>query len=302
MNRVYNIPRRLTDNRRFSVDGKMAIAAWLGIKFAFGNSTLYNISIENLMSFFHLRRDRAKRLLKLMWEDSELFYINKKKNCVFAKSCRNKLIKVSRRGDKYCGDDVMTIDVPECYLRDKKHKESLALSELVRLFEHLIVCKEYDNHAGYKYSTGDLEGCIDHCETPVEKTQLYIAKRTGLNRSKVGRILREYLKQGLMSKTECHIERCHKGDRYSFKALHKETRMPYWAKCVPPVFSWISDMPFKFRYIIWNAKKRTRSKFTKSSERIRKDIMLTSGNCVSQAEIDFHIMVERNLEMRAMYD
>lgn len=303
MGRVYNMPRRLTDQRRFSKDGKLVLAAWLGIKFAFGNSTLYDISIDNIIRFFHVRRDRAKHLIKLMWEDNELFYMNEKKNCVFAKSCRNKSIKTNKRGDNFCDDDVITIPVPENYLRNKNEKEFLPLEELVRLIERVLVCKEYDNHTGYKYSTGDHKnGCVDHCETEVRKTQIYVAKRTGLSRTKVGRILRDYISQGLMKKTNICIVRSHKDERYAFKALNKKTHIEYWAKCEPPYFSWIKDMPFIFRNLIWNAKKRFRSKFIKRTENIKKSIIATSSTILNDNEIEFKAMVARQFAMRDAYD
>lgn len=296
------MPRRLTDQRRFSKDGKLALAAWLGIKFAFGNSTLYNISTENLMRFFHIRRDRAKHLARLMWEDGELFYVNKKKNCVFAKSCRNKSVYATKRGDKSCYDDVMTIPVPEGCLKEKNEKEFLPLEMLVRLIERVLVCKEYDDQTGYKYSTGDQDGCSDNCATEVRKTQLYVARRTGLSRTKVGRILREYVSEGLMTKTPQHIERCHKGERYAFKALNKRTHLEYFAKCVPPTFSWVKDMPFQFKNLIWNAVKRRRSKFPKSEKRLKKEIAKKYGYNITQEELSFKIMAEREIARRMMFD
>jgi len=302
MSRAFNMPRQLTDQRRFSKNGKLILAAWLGIKFAFGNSTLYDISIDNITKFFHVRRDRAKLLINLMWEDSELFYVNEKKNCVFAKSCRDKSIKISRRGDRFCNDDVITIPVPESYLKKNGEKEFLPLEMLVRLIERVLVCKEYDDHTGYKYSTGDHVGCVDNCATEVRKTQLYVAKRTGLSRTKVGRILREYVSQGLMTKTPACIVRCHKGELYAFKALNKKTHIEYWAKCEPPIFSWIKDMPFTFKNMIWNANKRCRSKFIKSAENIKKSIINSTKVMLNQEELEFKAMVARQFAMREAYD
>lgn len=302
MNRVLNMPRKLTDYRRFSADGKMTLAAWLSIKFAFGNSTLYDISIDNIMKFFHIRRDRAKKLIKLMWEDSELFYVNEKKNCVFAKGCRDKSVKINRHGGRYRSDDVMTINVPECYLYDKIQKKSMALCDVIRLIERVLVCKEYDDKTGYKYKTGDHNGCSNDCETEIVKTQKYVAKRTGLSRSKVGRILRDYVSDGIMSKTERCIKRCRKGDRYAFKATNQKTKMPYYAKCVPPVFVWASTMPFTFRNIIWDYKTRTKTKFVESTKNIEKRIRSNYGANLSPEELEFQIMVNRQLSMRQIYD
>lgn len=292
MGRVFNMPRKLTDVRKFSKEGKLALAAWLSIKFSYGNSTLYDMSVDGIVRFFHVRRDRAKKLLRLMWADDELFFMNEKKNCIFAKSCKDKTPKTNRIGGRYCSDDVITIEVPECYLRDKEHKESLPLVELVRLIERALVCREYDDHSGYKYQKGDHEGCDDHCGTPEAKTQLYVSKRTGLSRTKVGRILREYVKFGVMNRTECHIERCRKGERYSFKAVNRKTRMPYWAKCVPVQFSFIKEPPFRYRHIIWDAVMRSRSKIMAE---------VKSGLTVIN-NADFDTIVARQLAMRAMYD
>ena len=302
MSRVFNMPRRLTDQRRFSKESKLALAAWLGIKFAFGNSTLYDMSIDNFQKFFHIRRSKAKELKRLMWEDSELFYMNENKNCVFAKSCRDKTIKISRRGDRYCNDDVMTIPVPEVYLKSKEEKEFMPLGELVRLLERVLVCKEYDDQTGYKYLAGDQNGCADDCVTVVRKTQLYVSRRTGLSRAKVGRILHEYVSQGIMSKTPACVVRSHKGERYAFKALNKKTHIEYWAKCEPVTFSWINEMPFKFSNLIWNAKKRTRSKFTKSEKRIKKEIAAQTTATLSQEELDYQARLARYFEIRDLYD
>ena len=301
MGRVFNIPKQLTDKRRFSKDSKMVLAAWLGIKFAFGNSTLYDNSVENIIKFFHLRRDRAKKLLKLMAEDTELFYINEKKNCIFAKSCRDKSIKINRNGGKYKGDDVITIQVPEVYLRNKIEKEPLALEELVRLIEEALVIKEYDDHDGYKYKSDDNKAEDNSCETRKRKTQTCVAKRTGLSRTKVSRILKKYVGLGYLSRTERHIERCRVGEPYSFKAVNKKTRMEYYAKCEPVTFSWKERPPFSFRHIIWKSPKRISSSFMKSDKNLIKSIKDGFNNLVV-ADINEQLIVAREMARRVAYD
>jgi hypothetical protein len=49
--RVLNIPVLVLYRYIDSNDGRIILAAWLGIKLAFGNSTLYDISTEKLNEF-----------------------------------------------------------------------------------------------------------------------------------------------------------------------------------------------------------------------------------------------------------
>lgn len=294
------MPRHLTDRRRFSKDGKLLLAAWLGIKFAYGNSTLYGMSLESIVSFFHVRRDRARHLLQLMREDTELFYMNDRKDCIFANGCRDRKGKANRKGGFFKGDDVITFDVPECYLRPKDTKESMRLKDLVLLIEKALVCKEYDDQSGYKYKRHPQSGAEEGCETETGKTQVYVAKRTGLSRTKVGRILGELVNGGVLSRTSHSVEACRRGERYSFEAVDMRTGQKYWARCVPSSFSW-KIKPFRFRHIIWDASKRCRSCFAKSPKNILNELR-RKFPLAGEEELELKLMVSRQYALREAYD
>ena len=130
---VYNLVRHLTDKRRCSKDGKIALAAYLGIKLANVNSYHKGTSIRELRSFYQCGGMMAARIRKVMREDSELFAINERRNCVFANNCKSDEVKVSKGKirNEYRSDDVLTIDIPDCY----KKKEHLSMKQLLLLIE-----------------------------------------------------------------------------------------------------------------------------------------------------------------------
>lgn len=241
MNRVINIPRRITDKRK-DKKGKLALAVWLGVKFAFGNSTKYDMSKNGIKEFFHCGDKYAKDIIHTVWEDNDLFYANKTKNCLFAKSQKNKDVKVARtkRKQEYISDDVITVNVPEVYLRDNGDKETLPLKQLLELVDYILICKEYDQNLRYKLSYGDARRCEDICETERRKSMSYVAKKVGLNRTTLIRRVKALAIMGYVLRGGGE-----KND-YGLNA---------------PSFLTLTDAcPFIYRHIIWNCAARVKSK------------------------------------------
>ena len=301
--RVLNIPARLLYRHIDSNDGRMVLAAWLGIKLAFGNSTLYDISTENIMKFFHLRRDRAKAIYRLMWNTQDLFYVNDKKNCVFAKSCKSMTVKYNRFGNEFRGDDVITIDVPEQYIQTKEKKEFMELEMLIHLLLKAYVRKEYDDGKRYKSNGHANNGCSSICETERSKSQKFIAAKANVSRYKIMRIVKELISEGILTKTECHVEKCQPNERFSFKARNKKTRLEYYAKCVPASFSVVEySQGISCRFLIWDAPKRLLSKHIRSDKSYRKEAISKANVSLTRDELDFRAMALRELDRRALYD
>lgn len=301
--RYFNIPRRLTDSRRFSKDDKEVLAAWLGMKFAFANSILYDLSTKTLMQFFHISFTTAKKLEANMHKDEELFHFADKKHRLFAKSCKDKVGHDPRRNYKtrYYADDVFTIEVPQCYLADKREDRStLSLSKLIRLIEEALVRKEYDDDSGYKSTEGGRKADNLSCGTRTI-TQESVARKTGLSRIKVNRILKDLVERGIFSRTEMRIERCKAGEAYSFKAINKKTRMPYYAKCVPVTYSKRGDEGVRFRYVIWNHAKRVSAKIMRSTKRLADEVKKAMLG-ISETELRFQVMANNYFQLHEIYD
>lgn len=299
----FNMPRRLTDSRRFSKDDKEVLAAWLGIKFAFANSILYDFSTKTLMNFFHISFTTAKKLEANMRKDEELFHFADKKHRLFAKSCKDKIGHEPRKNYKtrFYADDVFTIEVPQCYLAEKREDRStLPLAKLVRLIEEVLVRKEYDDNSEYKSKEGDQKVDNLSCGTRTI-TQEYVARKTGLSRIKVNRILKDLVKRGIFTKTEMHIERCSKGEPYSFKCINKKTKMHYYAKCMPVTYTKVNNAGVRFRYVIWNHTKRICKKFAQSTRRIANEIKKEIPN-ISEADLKFKIMVKNYYQLSEIFD
>lgn len=303
MDRTFNIPTRIFSNRR-NKKGKLAIATWLGIKFAFGNSTKYNIDKVSIEDFFHCGRKTADDIVKVMWDNDDLFYINKRKNCVFAKSKKNKEIKRGyKRGKEYeyKSDDVISLKVPEVYLMDKEHKETLSIKELLILVDNILICKEYDNQSKYKLSYGDQNGCEGICETDERKSMSYVAKKVGLKRTTLLRRVDGLINSGYCVKMDGHIEKCAPHIKNAVRGLNPHTRQPYWFIATPTYLELQESCPFIYRHIIWDCKKRLKSKQTKNNDTLRKDVVSANPN-LSQSEIDFQVMAQKQLQMRLLYD
>lgn len=245
MNRAFNIPRRITDRRR-NKQGKIALAVWLSIKFAYGNSTMYDISRENIKRFFRCGDKRAGDILKAIWNDNELFYVNKQKNCVFAKCCKNKTVKYAsgRHYKQYIGDDVITMDVPYVYsVRNADGSvQGLPIKDLLELIDLFLICKEYDKQIRYKYNLNGRNAIDDICETEVSKSMSFVAKKVGLSRTT------------LMRRVDKVIEMCYATKSERMFVEHKPI-------CVPSKIQLTEKCPFMFRHVIWSASRRLRTKF-----------------------------------------
>lgn len=266
MDKVFNIPRRITDDRR-SKNGKIALASWLSIKFAYGNSTKYDISKDAIKEFYHCGEKYAKDIIKAMWDNDDLFFVNKKKNCVFAKSCKNrKEIKhrtIKNKEYEYKSDDVITVKIPESYLKSKDEKETMSLKELLTLVDYILICKEYDNQSKYKLSKGDPRGCEGICETNERKSMSYVAKKVGLKRGTLINRIKSLIRSGYSVKKGGDIERCSPKEKNAVRGLNKLTRLPYWFVCVPAYLELTEKCPFVFRHIIWDCEKRLKAKMPK---------------------------------------
>ncbi len=303
MERTFNIPTRIFRNRR-NKKGKLAIAIWLGVKFAFANSTKYNIDKASIKEFYHCGRKTADDIVKVMWSNDDLFYVNKRKNCTFAKSKKNKEVKRGYKEEKeyeYKSDDVISVKVPEIYLRDKEHKETLSLKELLILVDNVLICKEYDNQSKYKLSKGDPKGCEDCCETDVRKSMSYVAKKVGLKRTTLLRRVNDLVNCGYCVKIDGHTERCAPNDKNAIKGLNPRTRLPYWFVTTPTYLELQESCPFIYRHIIWDCNKRLYSIQVKSNKTLRKNVIARNPN-LSLSEVDLQVMVQRQLQMRTMYD
>ena len=253
MARVYNLLRRLTDERRFSKDGKIALATYLGIKMAHVNSFHRGIRIKDIRGFFGVGYAMAKRILRVMREDAELFTINEKKNCVFANSCKSDEIKISKGKNKleYRGDDVIKLDIPECYL----DKGRLSFKELVLFVDRLVILKEYDKGFGYKFKC-EVDETKKDCEKEKPKSQTYVSKSTGICRTTLLRRLKSYVEDGTLRKlSERHLERTTANDPKGFRAINKKTRMPYFLRCIPAEYS-VNATDVLFTHLIWTAPAR----------------------------------------------
>jgi len=300
MRTVYNLVRHLTDKRRCSKDGKIALAAYLGIKLANVNSHHKGTSIRELRSFYQCGGMMAAKIRKVMREDSELFAINERRNCVFANNCKSDEIKVSRGKirNEYRGDDVLTIDIPECY----KKKERLSMKQLLLLIDYVLIEKEYDDGSGYKYKDGGREA-ENHCETPEPKSQVAVSGRTSINRTTLGRRLTDMCEKGMLTKkSERQVVKCKPHEKHSFEAVNKHTRLSYWAKCMPAVYETAKGCNCHPRHIIWDSAKRIMSKFARSAKRIKQELVEKTKNQLTNAELEFRMMVERQMEMRFLYD
>lgn len=279
--RVLNIPRRITDNRR-TRQGKIALAVWMAVKFAYGNSTKYGISKDGIKSFLHCGERMAKTVFKILWDNPELFYVNERKGCVFAKSCKSREVKVANRRDRitYRGDDVITVHVPDCY----ENGETETLRNLLLLVDYFLICKEYDRQAKYKSSGRGHKGCNGVCETEMLKSQLFMAKKVGLNRTTLSRRVKRLVEMGYVTKTDAHIERSTPSDPKAFEAVNKLTRLPYWLVSFPVVLNLTDGCPFIYRHIIWDSKKRTKSKVASKTMTER----YLDGSMVDQERVRFY--------------
>lgn len=304
MARVFNIIRRLTDVRRKTKDGKIALAVYLGIKFAHVNSNHSGVSCKEIMKFFSVGNQTANRILTIMRSDKELFTFNEERNCVFANSCKSDEIKTSRNGKRqYRGDDVIKIDVPDCYFAEDAKDRKMPLKELLLLLERALILKEYDNGDGYKLESGDrkVETTPD-CQKPEPKSQVYVSKRTGISRATLQRRLKQYEEDGILVKTSRrHFERVAPYTKYSFEVINKKTRRPMWLKCMPATYN-IAKSVARYTHVIWDAHKRLKSVLCKSMKRLREEIMQASQLPVTIDEVNFRLVAARELERRFMYD
>jgi len=297
MRGFYNLPRKLTDTRRFSKDGKIALAAYLGIKLSNVNSYHHGVTIKELKAFFRIGYNKAARLRRIMSEDTELFTLNDRKNCVFANSCKDKEMKVAikeRQRFEYRGDDVIKVPIPECLKGE--NKQNISLRELILLIERALITKEYDEGLSYK-SSADSKRADNHCVKEKPKSQIYVSKQTGINRTTLIRRLKKYVEEGYLAKIgERHLERCKPNDPNAFEATNKRTRLPYWLRCTPVTYA-VKDCALTFTYIIWNAAKRVNSQFAKSAETIINEVKAAADGSLTSEELAYKAMVKRQFDM-----
>lgn len=297
MRKRYNLIRRLTDCRRHSKDGKTALAVYLGIKLNHSNSIHYGMTVKEIKHFFRCGTTKACTILRIIKEDTELFTCNSTKNTVFANSCKSEEIKQTKGKFKqyYRGDDVIKIDIPQCYL---DHSGTLSLKELVKLIERALILKEYDEGADYKSYAGGAEA--NHCESE-PKSQAYVSKTTGLSRTSLGRRLKEMIHGNeLVKLTEKHLERCHKDDKGAFRAVNKQTRLEYYLKAAPVIFA-IATAPCSFTHVIWDSPKRVQAQHLKSDKRLRQEVVKESCKSMTAEEIKNAVNIKQYYETLDLY-
>lgn len=298
MRKRYNLVRRLLDSRKHSKDGRIALAAYIGIKLDNTNSIHYGMTAKELQKYYRCGYLKAKTIRRIMQEEKELFSCNLEKNIVFANCCKSDEIKHSRGriSNKYRSDDVIVIDIPQCYL-DKSGR--LSLKELLLLVDRILILKEYDD--GAKYKSNARAEKPTNCEKEA-KSETYVSKATGISRTTLGRRLKAMVSEGVLEKTsEKHIERCKSTDKGAFVATNKVTRLPYYLKSAPVTFA-ILTAAISFTHIIWDAPKRLHSIQMKSEDRMRKEVLVSATPQVTNDELEFRLMVKRELERREKYD
>ena len=106
----------------------------------------------------------------------------------------------------------------------------------------------------------------------------------------------------LTKKSERQMVKCKPHEKHSFEAVNKHTRLSYWAKCMPAVYETAKGCNCHPRHIIWDSAKRIMSKFARSAKRIKQELVEKTKNQLTNAELEFRMMVERQMEMRFLYD
>lgn len=256
MDRVFNIPTSVMQGHTTKQE-RIAIAAWLGIKFAYGNSTKYGISRQDIKQFYHCGEKYAKDILNAFKSNSALFYNNKRKDCIFAKSAKSKEVKIAKdkKHTKYRSDMVIAVKVPSCYTDGSN--TTLSLRELLSLIDFYLVASVRCSNARNKLLVGSQK-CESKgiCETETKVSQAYAAKVLGYERTRIGRIEAKMVKMGYARKEALQPKICQEGEQYSYPTISKQYNERYWVKNEPMDISLVLDGSLKVKHIIWTHKKR----------------------------------------------
>lgn len=232
------------------------------IKSQFTNSTLYNVSVTNVMNTFGCSYKKAKTLME-EFQNSELFIFNEKKNCLFAKSFKDKTNKLfGRKANKR-----YVAQSDACYKMSASEGDTLRkVVKTLRyvLLTNAIIAKERDN---------SIVTCNSSSVKKPSKyeamSQRKLGNAIGLSKSSACRYVKELVNSQIVSKSEivaeCAIPELNTETANAFMKANPTQRFSAWHNtknghwsgwivygCVYSIVS--ADFAKKFKHVIYNYK------------------------------------------------
>lgn len=198
--RTINVPISLISRLKAEKSSIEMLACAIIIKNKYQNSTLYDLSLKNIMQLFHVSHRKAKQLLE-RFSQSELFVYDRQRNRLFAKSFKSKEKKVFGKGKK-------KYEAFADYCYKMQMQKDIRLRDAVReLRDMMLVCTIDSLEKGNFKNVGDYQ-TDSFVGTPNNKamTQKRLAGISGMCRSTVCRHLQKMIGEGKVGKTRIVAE------------------------------------------------------------------------------------------------
>lgn len=200
MNGVLNIPLSLIQGcakKRLLKELACAIL----LKKAHTNSIIYNLTLKNIESVFHVSRATAVRLRKTL-QGSSLFIYNAKNNSLFAKSFKSdnwRTYGSGKRSFKSNADYCLKFDIDTTELTPQK------IAVILRDFLTARAIDSQRREESLKKHLSFLQ-CDEQGFTPQPTTLGMYAGIIGMSRSTAGRDINRLAREGKVSKTKIVAE------------------------------------------------------------------------------------------------
>ena len=254
MEKIINVPialiRRCSDTKRHLECLTMAII----IKHLHENSTLYNINNRRFREIFGVSYYKAQSLIESA-KESELFVFNERKNCLFAKSFKNKTQKHFKKG-KFKG----TSDF--C----KKINTFGNFRETVALLRDTLIESAVDAQERALLDSCATKKCSGTQPKPITISQF--ASAIGMSRTSAHRYVKRCVSKKSIRQTSS-VFKC------VIPTLNEETAEEYIKRFGNNFFAYLSKYGWQgwkkigctysiisrqvkesFKHVIWNHKKR----------------------------------------------
>lgn len=226
MEQIINIPVSLI--KRCKREGKtsleMLACAYL-IKSNFQNSTLYNVTVTNVMKFFGCCYKKAIKLIEAFGE-SGLFIFNKEKRCLYAKSFKDKTIK--RFGKKAH----KKYDAISDYCCKVIVRGGETLRETVRRFRFVLLVNAIHAREMGNFNVGQDISSVTKPQSKCAMTQRLLGSIIGLSRSSGNRYVRRLIGDGVVGKSEivaeCVIPELNDDTEDAYRLTHPKGRFSVW--------------------------------------------------------------------------
>lgn len=244
MQQYLNIPVSLI--KRFKNDKKSLelLAMAIIIKQNFQNSTLYDMKHTRLMKLLKCGYKKAAILIDAVSE-SDLFVYNAAKNCLFAKSFKDRTWKTFGRKvhkrynaqSDYC----KKIERVGC---------TYSLRDMVRELRNILIENAIDARC-----RDNSKVCLNKVAKPSSSaamTQRHIGKVCGMSRSSAGRYVNRLIDEGIVSKSgivaECIIPELNESTLAEYLRIHPNESYQVWHN--PTNGGWSAWKTFGFVYAI----------------------------------------------------